>query len=71
MSLKVRNEYLQKQVWGERFFTRQSSKDLVRTKLTNKATMTPLCSPHDLTYLETICVHSYVAQIFVVYLDWL
>ena len=61
------HKYIHKQVWGAQIFTRQSSRrfGLVRTWLTEACSIVFYDSAHP-TYLETICVLSYVAQIWVV-----
>ena len=65
--LRDSHEYLQKQVWGAQNCTRQSSRrfGLERTRLTEASITVCFDSEHP-TYLETLCVLSYAAQIWVV-----
>ena len=64
IDLRDSREYTKKQVWGEHIFTRQSSRgfDLVETRRIEASSIVYYDSAHT-TYLETICVLSYVAQI--------
>ena len=65
------HECIQRQVWGEKIITRQSSRtiirrfDLVETRL-EEACSVVQCDSSQPTYLEIICVRTDVAQIWVV-----
>ena len=62
--LRDSHEYLQKQVWGAQNCTRKNSRrfGVERIRLTKASVAVCFDSAHP-TYLETICVLSYVAQI--------